>query len=122
MVEHQSKEERFCADCGHSWEQHSKGPAKANYCRHCPCPEWVELRPSKPQFCRYCGAGVGEFRRIGEGTCEKCDPEGVAANRKRNEASRPPELPPGGPDHPEVAGTSGHSHPDIPALVQRLRD
>lgn len=25
------------------------------------------------QFCPYCGAGIGPFRRIGEGTCEKCD-------------------------------------------------
>ena len=26
------------------------------------------------QFCSYCGAGIGEHRRIGEGTCPKCDP------------------------------------------------
>jgi hypothetical protein len=25
------------------------------------------------EFCRYCGAGVGEFRREGEGTCPRCD-------------------------------------------------
>lgn len=24
------------------------------------------------QFCRYCGAGIGKFRRKGEGTCHKC--------------------------------------------------
>jgi hypothetical protein len=28
-----------CA-CGHDYAQHSKGPASADYCRHCPCPEW----------------------------------------------------------------------------------
>jgi len=28
------------------------------------------------QFCRYCGAGIGEFRREGEGTCIKCNPDG----------------------------------------------
>jgi hypothetical protein len=26
-------------------------------------------------FCRFCGASVPP--RIGEGTCERCDPEGV---------------------------------------------
>src|ERR1700677_3756798 len=25
------------------------------------------------EFCLYCGAGVGEFKRDGEGTCPKCD-------------------------------------------------
>lgn len=24
------------------------------------------------EFCKYCGAGVGKFRRTGEGTCPKC--------------------------------------------------
>lgn len=46
--------------------------------------ERPEAPTSKPQFCRHCGAGVGEHRRPGEGTCEKCDPEGVAANRAKN--------------------------------------
>lgn len=27
------------------------------------------------EFCRYCGAGIGALRRIGEGTCPKCDPQ-----------------------------------------------
>jgi hypothetical protein len=27
-----------------------------------------------PEFCRYCGAGIGPFYREGEGTCHKCDP------------------------------------------------
>jgi len=26
------------------------------------------------EFCRYCGAGKGAFRREDEGTCVKCDP------------------------------------------------
>jgi hypothetical protein len=26
------------------------------------------------QFCPYCGAGLGKFRRDGEGTCPKCAP------------------------------------------------
>jgi hypothetical protein len=37
------KRERLCANCGHSYAQHTKGidhPQK--YCRHCPCLEWVE--------------------------------------------------------------------------------
>lgn len=25
------------------------------------------------EFCEYCGAGIGEHRREGEGTCPKCD-------------------------------------------------
>src|SRR5688572_29030254 len=33
-----------------------------------------EMRPTEPQFCRYCGAGIGKHRRAGEGTCPKCDP------------------------------------------------
>lgn len=28
------------------------------------------------EFCPHCGAGIGQHRRDGEGTCEKCDPEG----------------------------------------------
>jgi len=27
------------------------------------------------EFCLRCGAGVGKFRREGEGTCPECDPE-----------------------------------------------
>jgi len=27
------------------------------------------------EFCSYCGAGMGKHRRIGEGTCPKCDPQ-----------------------------------------------
>ena len=34
----------------------------------------------KPEFCTHCGAGIGEFKREGEGACGTCDPEGVAAN------------------------------------------
>lgn len=30
----------------------------------------------KKEFCEYCGAGVGEHRREGEGTCRICDPQG----------------------------------------------
>ncbi len=26
------------------------------------------------EFCKHCGAGVGEHRREGEGTCPECDP------------------------------------------------
>ena len=26
------------------------------------------------EFCRYCGAGIGEHFREGEGTCLMCDP------------------------------------------------
>lgn len=39
-----------------------------------------ELGPapeSEQQFCRYCGAGIGQYRRKDEGTCEKCNPEGA---------------------------------------------
>lgn len=28
----------------------------------------------KAQFCLQCGAGIGEFKRDGEGTCPACDP------------------------------------------------
>ena len=27
-----------------------------------------------PQFCEHCGAGLGQYRRAGEGTCPECDP------------------------------------------------
>lgn len=30
----------FCGNCGHSFGQHSKGPAQSLHCRHCPCPQW----------------------------------------------------------------------------------
>jgi len=30
------------------------------------------------EFCLYCGAGVGRFRRAGEGTCSKCKSKGEA--------------------------------------------
>jgi len=35
-----------------------------------------------PEFCLSCGAGIGKFRRDGEGTCPKCDPIGVTKNAK----------------------------------------
>lgn len=28
----------------------------------------------QPEFCLSCGAGIGKFRREGEGTCPECDP------------------------------------------------
>ncbi len=31
--------------------------------------------PPIREFCSYCGAGIGKHRRIGEGTCPKCDPQ-----------------------------------------------
>ena len=34
------------------------------------------FRP-KAEFCKHCGAGLGEHFREGEGTCEKCDPDGT---------------------------------------------
>ena len=33
------------------------------------------LTPQKHEFCVYCGAGIGKFRREGEGTCPKCAKE-----------------------------------------------
>ena len=30
-----------CLICGHSFEQHSKGPVDAFYCRHCPCGNYI---------------------------------------------------------------------------------
>lgn len=37
-----------------------------------------EIRRLQPrEFCGYCGAGVGAFRRDGEGTCEECDPQPI---------------------------------------------
>ncbi len=32
--------------------------------------------PKRREFCEYCGAGIGEHRREGEGTCRICDPTG----------------------------------------------
>ena len=29
---------------------------------------------NEQEFCVYCGAGMGKFKREGEGTCPKCDP------------------------------------------------
>lgn len=54
----------------------------------------VELeRPQ--QFCRACGAGMGKWRRAGEGTCQQCDPEGVIAALRAQLAERdqPPREP-----------------------------
>ena len=31
----------YCDNCGHSYEQHTKGPVQADYCRHCPCQKWT---------------------------------------------------------------------------------
>lgn len=28
----------------------------------------------RTEFCTQCGAGLGQFRRDGEGTCPECDP------------------------------------------------
>lgn len=39
QLEEESNEPMFC-ECGHSFGQHSKGPVKALYCRHCPCQKW----------------------------------------------------------------------------------
>jgi len=30
------------------------------------------------EFCKYCGAGVGKFKREGEGTCYKCKDQDFA--------------------------------------------
>lgn len=42
-----------------------------------PAEKWDEINFAPPEFCLFCGAGVGKFRRDGEGTCIKCDPKGV---------------------------------------------
>lgn len=39
--------------------------------RHC---RFWQASERASEFCRYCGAGIGKFRREGEGTCPKCDP------------------------------------------------
>jgi hypothetical protein len=39
--------------------------------------EMADLATPRAEFCYHCGAGVGRFRRTGEGTCPKCDPAGV---------------------------------------------
>lgn len=36
--------------------------------------------PKQLEFCTACGAGVGAFRRDGEGTCPKCDPQTLLKN------------------------------------------
>jgi hypothetical protein len=38
------------------------------------------LRAPHREFCQFCGAGIGEHRRAGEGTCPKCDPDGCRDN------------------------------------------
>ena len=35
--EEEQDEPEPCCECGHSLGQHTKGPVKADYCRHCPC-------------------------------------------------------------------------------------
>jgi hypothetical protein len=42
------------------------------------CEEWGRQQALKEttEFCIHCGAGIGELRRVGEGTCPECDPEG----------------------------------------------
>lgn len=51
------------------------------------------------EFCRFCGAGIGKFRREGEGTCTACDPprnsdapredcEGICCVHKPPQANR----------------------------------
>lgn len=37
----------------------------------------------KREFCRYCGAGIGVYRREGEGTCMVCDPTPLPEMLKR---------------------------------------
>ena len=39
-----------------------------------------ELGPPPGEFCQYCGAGIGKFRREGEGTCPRCDPKRAKKN------------------------------------------
>lgn len=35
-------DELMCANCGHSYAQHTKGANPIKYCRHCLCVEWVQ--------------------------------------------------------------------------------
>lgn len=39
----------------------------------CDCGKGFKARSETgTQFCKYCGAGIGKYRRVGEGTCPKC--------------------------------------------------
>jgi hypothetical protein len=40
---------------------------------------------SSKEFCEFCGAGIGEFRREGEGTCRKCNPTPFSAYLSKDE-------------------------------------
>jgi len=42
-----------------------------------PKPQRLAKTHGDLQFCPHCGAGIGKYRREGEGTCPKCDPQGV---------------------------------------------
>jgi hypothetical protein len=42
--------------------------------------EWNKLEAAQKAFCLYCGAGIGKFRRDGEGICPECD-ETIPANK-----------------------------------------
>lgn len=33
----------------------------------------IEKLLKEQQFCKYCGAGIGKYKRKGEGTCPKCE-------------------------------------------------
>jgi hypothetical protein len=39
--------DQLCKRCRCSYRQHTKGPAKADYCRHCACPGFVPYSPEK---------------------------------------------------------------------------
>ena len=45
---------------------------------------WVPPAPPvrAPEFCTHCGAGIGKFRREGEGTCPECDPRILEDNNE----------------------------------------
>ena len=49
----------------------------------------LDVHAPAREFCGCCGAGTGEHRRAGEGTCGICDPEGVARNTERNKWTPP---------------------------------
>lgn len=40
---------------------------------------------SDKEFCLHCGAGVGKFRREGEGTCPECDPQNSQSEQTEQE-------------------------------------
>ena len=40
--------------------------------------------PLQTDFCRFCGANIPP--KLGEGSCDICDPDGVRANIERNRA------------------------------------